>query len=64
MDGRMWCLGNQEMGVSKKTGVSTLLKTKRRIFKMTNLADVFGYVLENIFSGLIQVQASMKWVEQ
>ena len=64
MDGRMWCLGNQEMGVSKKMGVSTLLKTKRRIFKMTNLADVFGYVLENIFSGLIQVQASMKWVEQ
>jgi len=64
MEGRMWCLGNQEMGVSKKMGVSTLLKTKRRIFKMTNLADVFGYVLENTFSGLIQVQASMKWVEQ
>ena len=29
-----------------------------------NLAKVFGYLLENIFSGLIQVQASMKWVEQ
>ena len=31
---------------------------------MMNLAKVFGYLLENVFSGLIQVQASMKWVEQ
>lgn len=31
---------------------------------MMNIAEIFGYLLESFFDGVMQMQASMKWVEQ
>lgn len=42
-------------------GGSPLLKA-RRIFKMMNLAEIFGYLLGSFFDGVVHVQASTKWV--